>query len=623
MDVSTGRQFMRISNSVLIVSVAVALIGGFAAGISVYALLDAGSPERLPDIGTSITVLTQESNPASPAATLQEGAIQLDSTLRVQSVLESTKLESDFDQSVSLYLLLARADEDDLDRYINESFSIWPRNQRVAALSITFARYAAINPTKALERALALNQLTMQERSNVIRSIFNEWTVGDLDAAVLAMEDLPQQYKFSAASAIMWRSDFLTSDQRIELARQIGPNDGWIDNAVASIRSDEAKLDPRSAFYDHIRDQAHTQKRYTELFGIVRHWFERDGAAILPELNESLENPNARRFVLQNLIWNAIATKTASPVEILNVVAELPNQQDARQATEHVFRSWANLDPERSFEESLELSDQLVTRDFRSSLLRIWAAKDFDGLLTRASSLPREYRDSAVVTALGRMSINAPREAIRHARNLDTHAHRISARDEIVAQWSNADAKAAFEWSMSDGRWEDDENVPSNWHPTYSKYLEQDFESALAYASNYEGTIKKRLMYEVGHHLITMDIDRAIDFVPNVQGKWQTFLQNDVGRELVSQDPNRALKYGETIPTDQRDEYFHILIDTWANRDVVELYDNIQQVPDKYRSLAAEQVLYFNEDKQYLSDRQKKRLEAMATTEEFSVTSGE
>lgn len=605
----------------LITGVTCTLIGSLVTGILVYAWVNREHPSDIPDQRSPSVESMLLSNQDSPARVRKQVTHQLDPVLHIESVLEATKFESDFDQSVSMYLLLARAEEEDLNRYISESYSISPRNQRVAAFSIIFGRYAAINPNKALERALAIDQLTMQEKSNVIRSIFNEWTVGDLDAAAVAAANLPQQYKFSAASAIMWRSDFLSSDERAELAHLIGPNDAWIDNAIASIRSDEAKVDPRSAFYDHIRNAAHTQKHYTELFGIVRHWFERDGAAILPELHESLENPTARRFVLQNLIWNAIATKTATPVEILNVVAELPKQQDARQAMEHVFRSWTNLDPKQSFEASLEFTGPLVTHDFRTSMLRIWATKDFEGLLSEASSLPPEYQDAAVVQALGRMSINAPQEAIHHARNLDTHARRISARDEIVAQWSNADAKSAFEWLMHDGFSENDESVPSIWRQTFSKYIEQNFDAAEAYASTYEGALKDQLMEKVGSHLIRSDIDKAIDFLPNVKGKWHTFLQNDIGRELARQNPNRALKFGETVPASQRDEYYVAMINAWVDEDVADLYDNIQRVPETHQSFAAERALYRNENRQYLSERQIKRLESMVTTEEMVVTS--
>ena len=338
---------MKTTVTALITGVTGALVGGVATGILVYVSLSQERPTAAHSQPQPSTESIFLSNQDSPARVREHVTYEIDPTLFIQSVLEATQFASDFDQSVSMYLLLARAEETDLNRYINESFSISERNQRIAALSIIFARYGAVNPSEALERALALNQVTLQEKANVIRSIFNEWTVSDLEGASAAIENLPQQFQYAAISAIMWRSDFLSTDQRIQLAQQIGPNDAWIDNAVASIRSEAAKVDPRSAFYEQIRDTAHTQRRYTELFGIVRNWFEQEGVAILPEIHDALDNPNARRFVLQNLIWNAIGTKTATPVEILDVVTELPNKQDAQQATEHVFRSWSNLDPQK------------------------------------------------------------------------------------------------------------------------------------------------------------------------------------------------------------------------------------------------------------------------------------
>lgn len=246
---------MRINGSVLIASVALA---SFAAGVAVHAWLGTEQSVELPHQRAAVAESIVEVAPLSPTFSQKGSTSALDSFFRIQSVLASTNLKSDFDQSASLYLLLMRADESELDRYINESFSISPRNQRVAALSIIFGRYAAINPNEALDRALALTQLTIPERSNVIRSIFVEWTGNDLNSVVAALDDLPEQYKYSAASAIIWRSDFLPNDQRIQLAEQIGPNDAWTHSTVTSIRAEEAKVDPRGAFYDHIGDHSHT-----------------------------------------------------------------------------------------------------------------------------------------------------------------------------------------------------------------------------------------------------------------------------------------------------------------------------------------------------------------------------
>ena len=615
---------MRTSVAKLISGVVGLLIGGLTVGVTAFLWLAEEQPtqslmQKTPSIAT-----TTDPDVVPKPIVIEKRISDVDPILQIQSVHDSTKLASDFDQSVSLYLLLARADTGDLERYISESFSISTRNQRNAALSIIFGRYAAIDPKEALERALALNQLTLQERSNIVRSVFNEWTVGNLEEAVAAIENLPPQFKFSAASAVMWRSDFLSTDQRIQLAEQIGPNEGWIANTVASIRSEASKVDPRTAFYARVRETPHTQEHYAELLGIVRHWFELEGASVLTEINDSIDNRNMRRSVLNALIWNAIASNTATPNEVLNVVAEFSNRQEAKESMQNVFRSWTNLDPKQAFEASLEFEDLFINRDFRKSLLQMWAAKDADGLLMEATSLTREYQDIAVLAAIGHLSRKSPEDAIRIARGLDTSELRIQARDEIVDQWSSVDGKAAFEWLINDGLSVGDQNETSIIHRAFASYIHQDFESASRFASEYRGEQKTQLVGQIARHLIYSDLERAIDYLPNVvDDTSRAELQFEIGRELVELDPFEALSYGENVEQSDRDSYYHGVLWHWAFNDSTALHKNIHRVPREYRSHAADALLRRNKDNKDLSERDIRELESMVTKPEGLIISAD
>ena len=606
---------MRTSVATLVSGVIGLLIGGVAVGVWAFLRFAEEQPTPYPTLTSPSAVQTIGSEVVPTPIAIEEPTSGLDPILQIQSVHESTQLASDFDQSVSIYLLLARADKRDLERYISESFSISTKNQRNAALSIIFGRYAALDPHAALDRALALNQLTLQERSNVIRSIFNEWTVGNLEEAVAALEDLPPQFKFSAASAIMWRSDFLSADQRIQLAEQIGPNDGWIANTVASIRSEASKVDPRRAFYDRVQAPTQSQEHYAELLGIVRHWLELEGASILSEIHESLDNRNMRRSVLNTLIWNAIATNTASPSEVLSVVAEFPNRQDAKESMQHTLRSWANLDPKQSFEASFEFDDQFINLDFRKSLLQMWAAKDADGLLTEATSLPRAYQDIAVLSALGHMSRHSPEEATRIARNLDTSELRTQARDEVVGQWSSVNARAALEWLLNDGLDVGDRNETSIVHQVFSSYVNQDLESAMRFASEYQGEAKDQLKVQIARELIYSDLERAIEYMPNVVDESsRAELQFQIGRELVELDPIEALSYGDNVKQSHKGNYYNGVVWQWAYNDFNSLHKNIHRIPREFRSGAADALIRINEDNDYLSEREVRTLESMVTS---------
>lgn len=616
---------MRIGGSVLISSIALALIGGFAVGVSIDSLVAEKNTTRSDGLHFPTSEAFGESDPIQksiPPEALREA--MEDPVVNIQSILDSTKFTSDFDQRVALYALLERAEEDDLNGYIEDSSVLDSINQRVAALSIIFGRYAAINPKESLARALALKQLTMQEKSIVLHAIFNEWTVRDVSGAVSALTNLPQQFRFSAAAAVLARSDFLDTQQRIQLVQQIGLNETWVENAVASIRSDAARGDPQNAFYNLIREQRLSQDHYAELFGIVRHWFELDGIAILPEIHESLPNKDARKYVLEGLVRHAIGTKLAEPETVLSAVAEIPNNREAKQAIEYALRSWSNYEPKQAFQASIGFSDQLVTPHFRTTLMQIWANNDPEGLFAEASGLPEIYRDTAVIKALGQMSTDTPDGAIRYARGLETRPLRILARDEILTQWSSFDAKSAFEWLMSDGFDGSHRRSPSIWREIFAKYLEQDLEAAKTFAENYKGTIRNHLIANVARKLIYVDIDRAIAYVPNVEDWRQGLLREEIGRRIVLRDQNRAMTYGMSIEERAQRRYFESVINEWAYRDLVDLTENIQLVPPKFRPIAAKEILGWNEEKGYLSDHQITRLEAMAPSEEeeLIVTSG-
>ncbi len=615
---------MRISRSVLVTSVAFALVIGFAAGVAVYSWLDREQQTQFHTLTAPSADTTTSSDVSQPIAR-EKHPDDLDPILRVQSVPDSMKFASDFDQSASLYVLLARADVSDLERYINESISISSQNQRVAALSIIFGRYAAIDPRKALDRVLTLVEVKSQEKSNLVRAIFNEWTLRDRDAAIAAIESLPEQFRFSAASAMMWRSDFLSADQRIQLAEQIGPNDTWIANTVATIRSEASKVDPRQSFYEHVRDPTQSQERNIELHTILLNWIELEGAAILSEVQESLDNPNIRKPVLSSLIWNAISTKLVTPASVLAVVSEFPNKQDAKQAIENVFRSWSYLNPQESFQASLEFGDQLITHEFRSSLLQSWAAKDADGLLTEASSLPHEYRNTAVIRALGQMSRSAPEAAIQSARNLDARGLRIQARDEIIREWSSVDAKSAFEWLMNDGFKTDAEPEYSIWWRAFSSYLDQDFDKAQRYAEVYQGELKAkdRLIEGVARYLVESDPDRAIEYLPKVRRVSQRLkLRFSIGLEMAETRPIEALEFGATIE-ELQDQYYERLLGRWANRDFFALHANIQRVPNAYQGHAARYLLRINKTENYLNARDIRVLEAIVVSAPPIVPRGE
>ena len=601
--------------SILIAIVTGVLIGGLAVGVPIYYWTDDDETSIASKIGSAAPATDKpDSTTVASRPSLERGVPDISPYAHVHTIQDIALLESDFDRNISLYLLLANADTDALETYIRQSISLSSANHRNVVLTVIFGRYAALDPEKALDQALTLTHLTLDERGALVEAIFNEWATADLNAAAIAVDKLPQSFKFHAASAVMRRSDDLTTERREALAQRIGPSEVWIAMTIKNIELEAAKAEPRNAYYERIREPSHDIEFQSDLLGIARHWFALDGPVVLREIYESTDNQKTRRFLVNNLIFSAFFTNSTKPSDLLNVVSAFPNKRDATEAVETVFSNWSQSEPRASFEASFDYDD-VLTADFRSSLIQIWANKEPSGLLAEVSSLPPEYRNTAVVKALGRMARDDPDEAIRRARNLDSRALQMSARDEIIQAWSWVNAKDAFEWLMNDDLNESIRNNRLNWHTAFSAYLDQDFESAQEYASQYEGELKNQLVESVVQHMIRWDLDRAIDYLVNVDVDSRLSLQSRIGRELVREDPAEALSFVATIEESHQSQVYERVFAEWAFSDLNSLYENLEQVPDEYQKDAAAQILFYNTHSELLSDRQIKELESIVGTD--------
>ncbi len=602
---------MRVYVAVLISAVAGVLIGAAAVytlrndEVSVQALI-----ASLPD-----NVIEADLNEFSPAVSLDEYTKRLDSYFRVQSIHDISRLTSDFDQAVALYLILARAGEDDLKRYISQAAEISSTNQRMVVLSVIFGRYSALMPRDALDLALEHEYLTEQERSNIVWRIFSEWGFRDLDAAIDAIQSLPQGLKQRAAQAIMWRNDSLPPDQLTALAQRLGLTEDWNENVVDSIRRETYKDDPRTAYYDRIRDTTRIHEHTNQLSEIAKYWIELEGVAVLAEIYDSLKGADDRWEVLSYLIRNDIDFKTTKPTSVLQVISEFPNQQEASQIMEVAFRNWSDIDPEAAFNATLEYDTHWVSQRFREDLLYFWAHDDPEGLYELASTLPPQFQGIAVGNTLRKITQDSPQEAIRLARELDTRALRTSARNSIVQGWRTYDAKSAFEWLMDNDLDVNNQRNKTLWQYTFALYLDQDYDAARTFIDHHDGEFKEPLVKATAEHLFNSDIEQAMAYMQNADSEIRDSMLDQIAYSLGRFDSTQALNYGETLEQQQLDNYYEHVLLGWSYHDFMSLHKNIHRVPQKYQSFAAIRLLEGNARKHYLSDSEIKELELLVGEE--------
>ena len=123
---------------------------------------------------------------ASQSLTQTDDATRADlvfSGSRVFDLLDLSDSVNNFEYTASLYSLLLTKGENDLLQLLNQSASFESETKRLAVQSIVFERLTDIDPDMALQHALDLRG---QRRIQSLETVFQEWALSDLDAAIAA-----------------------------------------------------------------------------------------------------------------------------------------------------------------------------------------------------------------------------------------------------------------------------------------------------------------------------------------------------------------------------------------------------------------------------------------------------
>ena len=198
-------------------------------------------------------------------------------------------LPSDFQQTLTLYALLADADREALERLLEEADRLQPRREGHAAKSIIYSRYAELAPEAAIERILA-------DDSGLLQRVIRAWAKYDHAAALQRAETLPATYRRRAGATILSVSEDLLPAQRDEIAATFG-----LREQLEEMRIVEAiNADPADAWRRALAVPASSQRKST-LYRVAQRWVERDPERALLAVGE-LPRTSARRRLQKELM---------------------------------------------------------------------------------------------------------------------------------------------------------------------------------------------------------------------------------------------------------------------------------------------------------------------------------
>ena len=540
---------------------------------------------------------TRETTPANP---------------NVVSLADTLKFESDFDQTVALYNLLAGADEKLVKDLLVQTQDISHESQRHAAISIIYARYAAINPKNALEHAQNSDDIDI---GIPLINIFQHWSRSNLSQASEAIKSLDPQLQRSAVETILYARDDLTIEQRIALLDDLDMADVNADLRNTLVLQ-SAREDPRSAWQEAlsvIDQEALTPKDIRQgevdidlLRQLSSMWIEQGGSDAVEEMYYSIEN-NPNLAGLGGIVIYALLEQ--DPAAALLFLKEHPGVEHAEELTYVAVASYAQQDPEEALEAYLEI-EWRTGSSFRvpHRLVEALAEKDPVALLQRSGSLPREIRSAARREAIQAIAREDHKQAITYVDSLEAGPVARNLKYQIARVWSDDDPVAALEWVMEAGKTEDPGHqryIVDRMSRVMSRIAEETPEKLLQIAYKQEDSVREHMVDRALRDIVRKDSDLAIRHLSELKGEAQIETTLSVGRILAYKNPELALSLASILPKDQQVDYESTVVSSGSYDNPHKMYDLIvNATPKRWHSKAALSLLLSNRNQGFLTNSQ-------------------
>ena len=550
---------------------AILLCTGAIGGALITALIFLGvryAPFESSDESRTLTTTSSVVSDLERRHTSSTSSIESDmlfGTGSLGSVDETLRIESDFDQTVALYNLLAGASEERVLELIDQANVIKQPGQRLSTLSTIFSKYAAIDPVRALNKAQEFGRFT---RGPLIDSVFHQWAKSDLDDALRSANSLKGEQKGIAARSILDARDELSLDRLYAIADEL-QDWGFLREVIARHWEATAREDPRSAWQRALLSTGEVRHRNLVLATIAEIWIEKEGVNVLDEISVSSLDMRDKMRIYESVLGRVAESDIENAV---NVAANL-ELSPSSSVVSAIFAKWAEKEPYRLF-----------------------------GL---ADSFDHRFVSIAKRQALEAIARISPQEAVNLLGQVDNSAFVMRTAPKIASQWAYTDPKSSLEWYMGSERSKHDPAL----RLIVERLVEEDAASAFKIVTDYPGEQGTLLTNSFFNVLLDQDGVDATEFISLLDDDKKQGPVTLFGQALARSDINQALELAKTIPESGRREFRLDIISAASYPDPFHLYEHIDELPSAdLQSQAALQLLMRDKAEGVFSTEQLKDL---------------
>lgn len=532
----------------------------------------------------------------------------------VLSLEEIQQFSSPFKRSLELHALLLDASEQEVLKLLAESDGVEVR-KRLQVQKPIFQRLAQLNPKKAYAR---IKLLEGTDHSQLIYSVFMEWSSFDLEEAVEFASSLDDNERIEALNGILTERSDLSEEEHRLIARKLDYEQFAI-NLIMQEKLSKPIDDPEEMWNELVEEVQDNPGQFWMLATVARAWVEKDGMGILDEVSETITNTETRQFVLNSVL--GLVTES-DPDRAFEYALKLDNNPTGLYSLVlAVARSWVKFDPQSALNAVSEIERTSLRNRLEDSVVREWAYAKPREVLSLIDTFSENLHRTATTAAVSSLVQKDSQDAAEFVASL-SGSSRASAANSLLMSWTRgSDYESAIDWVLNEPQISD---LKPLLLPNALSYL-VSVDPQLAMQKALDQPISEDqlgLEVTVIGHLSYQDPDEARDLLSKVRtGRTQIVAYQEVGKSFVRNgDTEKALNLAEELPSSKRAEYFEPILKTWTRYDHEELLKSIDRLPTvEIQSKAALMLLANNERNTNLSKEDEKRVRQFLSVEDEEI----
>lgn len=475
--------------------------GSFALGYFVH-----GS-DNVGDEGTSASSSTS----TAAAVALEHDPRPLQATgqlLKFEDYSDPARFGSRSARTAAWVKSLANSDAGTLRELLRRSKDLPAGSWQAEAQNTIIWRLATLDPNGAAAEA---SEFSESRQEVLLRFVYREWALSDLDQAVEYARDLDDKLKQQVTAVIVRTRTDLGTDQLRKIAQ--GLDHEWV---AIELLEKERGLDlignPKEELELFLNNHSGTLYSLSEtqsrlLARILSTLVLRDGVDALEDIEKAMP---AGYFKEGAPLYSVVSDISASNPELaLEMAIEVGSVRFGGLAW-YAARGWASLDPFAALNAVSSVEGRSVRRMLQSVVMESWATKDPQELLAATRTMPKDVRTIGQENALIKIAESSPLNASKLLSDIEDKNVRDRIANTIAVSWARQDIKDAIHWI------ENDQTVA---------HLQDD--------------LKRGIFYTLGRFHPQLALDTALDLPPNSDGVGP---EAHVFRVLASTDMDLAIR---------------------------------------------------------------------------------